>query len=48
MFSVNCPRHGTTVLLGLTDIDRIDNTSHGIVVHYTCTCGHHGVWHPRK
>jgi len=44
MFSVNCPRHGRTILLGLTSIERIDNTDHGIEVHYTCTCGHHGVW----
>jgi len=44
MFSVDCPRHGTRVLLGLSDIDRINNTDHGIEVHYTCTCGYVGLW----
>ena len=44
MFAIDCPSHGTKVLLGLGDIDSIDNTSRGIEVHYTCTCGHQGTW----
>lgn len=44
MFSVECPQHGTMILLGISDIDLIENTARGIRVHYTCTCGHHGVW----
>ncbi len=44
MFAVNCPHHGSRVLLGLSDIDRIENTRHGIELHYTCSCGHHGKW----
>ena len=44
MFAIECPRHRKTVLLGLSDIQRLDNTSRGIEVHYTCSCGHHGLW----
>ena len=44
MFSVDCPQHGATVLLGLSDITQIENTDGAIRVHYTCTCGHRGVW----
>ena len=44
MFSVDCPQHGTTVLLGISDITQIENTASGIRVHYECTCGHKGVW----
>lgn len=44
MFSIDCPKHGSTVLLGLSDINLINNTNHGIEVHYTCSCGHNGVW----
>lgn len=48
MFSVNCPQRGTRVLLGLSDIRGIDNTEFGVRVHYTCSCGHQGVWLPRR
>ncbi len=44
MLSVQCPRHGRRVLLGLRQICGIVNTDHGIEVHYTCTCGHEGLW----
>lgn len=44
MLSVDCPRHGTRVLLGLSDIDRIERSPAGIEVSYTCSCGHHGTW----
>ena len=44
MFSVDCPQHGANVLLGLSDIRQIENTNAGIRVHYTCSCGHRGVW----
>jgi len=32
------------VLLDLRQICRIVNTDSGIEVHYSCTCGHEGVW----
>lgn len=44
MFAIDCPRHGKRVLLSLSEIVRIDNTSRGIEVHYACSCGHHGLW----
>ena len=44
MLSVQCPRHGRPVLLDLRQICRIVNTDSGIEVHYSCTCGHEGVW----
>ena len=44
MFAIDCPCHGRRVLLNLSDIERIDNTSRGIEVHYICSCGHHGLW----
>ena len=44
LFSVNCTCAESEVLLGLSDIRRIENTDTGIRVHYTCTCGHRGIW----
>ncbi len=44
MFSVHCPRHGSLVLLSYLEIDEMRNTTGGINVTYTCTCGHRGTW----
>jgi len=43
MFSVHCPRHGTSVLLGPDQIVRIVNTALGIELHWRCWCGEVGV-----
>lgn len=42
MFDVTCPRHGHRVLL-FADQIRLENTPHGIEVHWTCSCGATGV-----
>jgi hypothetical protein len=42
MFDVFCEAHGRRILLPTSRV-RLANTDHGIVVHYTCTCGHTGV-----
>lgn len=42
MFDITCPRHGHRVLL-FGDQYRLANTSHGIEVHWRCTCGSTGV-----
>ena len=42
MFDVTCPRHGHRVLL-FSDQIRLENTTHGIEVHWTCSCGATGV-----
>lgn len=44
MFDVYCARHGCRVLLFTSDIRAIHNTPDGIEVHYTCYCGHRGIW----
>lgn len=44
MFSVHCPRHGSLVLLSYLDIEEMRNTTTGIDVTFTCTCGHRGTW----
>ncbi len=44
MFSVHCPRHGSLVLLSYLEIEEMRNTTGGINVTYTCTCGHRGMW----
>jgi hypothetical protein len=44
MFAVHCPRHNARVLIWTSMVDRVVNTSEGIVVHYHCTCGHRGLW----
>lgn len=42
MISVNCPRHGRRVLLTERHIRGMRNTHRGIVVDWTCWCGHRG------
>lgn len=44
MFSVHCPRHGTTVLLNERRIVGIDRGpgGDGLTVRWVCWCGHHG------
>lgn len=42
MLSAHCPRHGRTVLVTTSAIDRIENTPDGIVVRWHCTCGEAG------
>ncbi len=45
MFSVNCPRHGSEVLLSESRIVGIDTTSDGMKVRWVCWCGHVGSHH---
>ena len=45
MFAKYCPVHNARVLLFADNIDELRNTADGIEVHYTCSCGHHDVWH---
>ena len=42
MFSVHCPSHGAEVLLDETQIESIENSDVGIVVHWVCWCGERG------
>ena len=42
MFDVICPRHGQRVLLFGSQV-RLANTTQGIEVHWTCSCGATGV-----
>jgi hypothetical protein len=42
MFDVICPRHGHRVLLFGSQV-RLVNTTQGIEVHWTCSCGATGV-----
>jgi hypothetical protein len=42
MFSVECPRHGSEVLLPEGSIDSLHNTAAGIEVRWVCSCGHRG------
>lgn len=44
MFSVYCEQCGSVLLLGPANIVSVQNTSQGIVVHFTCHAGHRGVW----
>ena len=39
MFSVHCPAHGREVLLTTDQIERLEHTDLGIVVHWVCWCG---------
>ena len=39
MLSINCPTHGTKVLVGTRRIRSLVNTEHGIVLHVQCYCG---------
>lgn len=47
MFSIDCPRHRSRVLVGLDSIEALVATPDGIEVHWRCTCGARGVWVPR-
>jgi hypothetical protein len=42
MFEVHCPCHQARVLLTNSAIRRIENTDHGVLVHWRCWCGHEG------
>ncbi|MGH9247411.1 MAG: hypothetical protein ACRD29_24485 [Acidimicrobiales bacterium] len=39
MFAVDCPGHGSRVLLGPRAIEELVNTDAGIVVRWRCRCG---------
>jgi len=39
MISINCPTHGSRVMLTERHIRKMTNTSRGIVVDVECTCG---------
>ena len=43
MFTVHCEGHGSRVILGNRSITRLDNTTHGIELHWRCPCGTTGV-----
>ncbi|HVM66717.1 MAG TPA: hypothetical protein VMU14_17745 [Acidimicrobiales bacterium] len=45
MFTVHCPRHGTTVLLTADQIVRLVPTPSGVDLHWACWCGADGVEH---
>jgi hypothetical protein len=42
MFSVNCPRHGSEVLLSESRITGLDSSGDHMLVRWTCWCGHQG------
>jgi hypothetical protein len=44
VFAVECPRHGSRILLFTRNLKALRNTPLGIEVHYRCTCGYEGVW----
>ncbi len=49
MLSAHCLRHARTILVSSSEIQRIDNTEAGIVVHWRCTCGEPGqTRYPRR
>jgi hypothetical protein len=43
VFSVHCPTHRATVLLGARSIEELRSGDHGIELHYRCHCGTRGV-----
>jgi hypothetical protein len=45
MFSVHCPRHGTTVLLTVDQIVGLEPAPDGFDLHWACWCGEEGVEH---
>ena len=45
MYAVYCPTHESQVLLGSRSIMQIENTAHGIDLHWQCHCGTRGVEH---
>lgn len=48
MFAPYCERHGSKVLLPLDAIGGLASDDDGMVVAFTCTCGHRGVWRPSQ
>jgi hypothetical protein len=51
MFSVDCPRHGSEVLLSESRIVGIEPTGDRLTVRWVCWCGHVGSHHtgrPRR
>jgi len=42
MITVTCPRHGTRVLLDLSQLESLQRKPSGFEVRYRCSCGHHG------
>jgi hypothetical protein len=46
MFAPYCEQHASQVLLSTTAITALKPTEHGLLVYYTCICGHPGVWKP--
>jgi hypothetical protein len=44
MFAIRCPYHDSPVLLSLSSIEELRNTSRGIEIGYICSCGHRGTW----
>jgi hypothetical protein len=44
MFSVQCPQHGSKVLLPERRIESLRNTLAGIEVRWVCYCGHRGAF----
>jgi hypothetical protein len=47
MLSVDCPRHGTEVLLANNRIRGIDRSGDTLTVRWECYCGHVGATHRR-
>lgn len=43
MFSVFCEGHRSRVILGNRSITQLDNTDHGIELHWRCTCATEGI-----
>jgi hypothetical protein len=48
MFAPYCPNHDAQVLLFADNIESIASANGGFDVHYRCTCGYRGVWHPER
>jgi len=42
MFSVHCPRHGSSVLLDEDRVTRLDGSGGRLTVHWVCWCGYEG------
>jgi hypothetical protein len=43
MFAVFCPTHDARILLGSRHIKHLENTDHGVHLHWRCYCGTEGV-----
>ncbi len=41
MFAYHCPVLETETLVFSSAIRSLDNTDHGIIVHFDCPCGEH-------